>query len=178
MVTLGCSVGLAFLPVLLSLVGPVDTVAASKATGNTPLSESTVSVQSQTGQVGIPGVRDGEEIERADTFKFTLTPEEKEEVSALQKVCEEDNVEYRSIFELATYCLTVRSLVQDDVGNAAQKRTKLALERLMKRRQWEAQHGIEKIDSMQAVKEIDEAARDFFAVRNAGYEDSTGKANL
>lgn len=98
-------------------------------------------------------------------MRFTLTREEHEAVSLLKKACEAEDVKYRSIFELAKYVLVVRSQVKDDDIKAADKRLQLALKRLKKRRSWEKKHGMDNIDNMQALKEIDAAHPGFFVVR-------------
>ena len=177
MVTLGCSVGLAFLPVLLSLMGPVDTVAPSTKACKATVASASESITSISRtpavQIKVPAKQESEGVELVhsnespgeDSMRFTLTEEEKEEVLALKKACENDSVAYRSVFELAKYCLTVRSLVEDGSEGAAKKRTKLALQRLKKRRKWESEYNMDQIDNMEALKEIDKAAPGFFVVR-------------
>ncbi|CAB9501028.1 expressed unknown protein [Seminavis robusta] len=100
-------------------------------------------------------------------MRFELTDEEREEIIALKKACESEGIKYRSIFELAKYCLVVRSQVDSNDPKAAEKRTALALKRMKKRRTWEANHGMSKIDNMEAIKEIEKDAPGFFVVRYA-----------
>lgn len=98
-------------------------------------------------------------------MRFTLAAEERELVAALKDACDNEEVKYRSIFELAKYVLAVRSQIKDNAKDALQKRTKLALKRLKKRRKWETHHGMDKMDSMQNMKEVDKAVPGMFMVR-------------
>ena len=100
-----------------------------------------------------------------ESMRFKLSEQEREEVVALKKSCEDNGVLYRSIFELAKYSLVVRSLVKESDTKAAAKRTELALKRLKTRRKWEEKHGMKDIDNLQALKEVDAAAPGFFVVR-------------
>lgn len=82
--------------------------------------------------------------------RFTLTPEEREEVIILKDRCDRENIRYRSVFELAKYCLVCSS-----IGNT-QKRRDEAFSRIKKLRFFETKHQLEEVNLMEAVETLEE----------------------
>jgi hypothetical protein len=102
------------------------------------------------------------EYVKKESMRFTLTPWERDSVIRLKGACEEENVTYRSIFELAKYVLVVQSSVKDTDPDADSKRLQAALKRMKKKRAWEAKLGLEHADPQALLEEIDAAVPGYF----------------
>lgn len=88
-------------------------------------------------------------IEEGDP-RYTLTPEEKIEVQALKNKCDEENIEYVSIFELAKYCM-----VSSSIKNV-NKRREDSFNRIKKKRQFEKKHALTQLDLFKCIDELEE----------------------
>jgi hypothetical protein len=99
---------------------------------------------------------------KTESMRFTLTPWERDSVIRLKAACEEENVAYRSIFELAKYVLVVKSSAKDTDPDADSKRLQAALKRMKKKRAWEAKLGLEQADPQALLEEIDAAVPGYF----------------
>lgn len=95
------------------------------------------------------------DFEREDDPRYTLTAEEKEEVIALKKRCDEDGVMYRSVFELAKFCFVASCLPTPE------KRLEESFSRIKKKRAFEAKHNLDELDLLTCVKELQENLPDW-----------------
>lgn len=100
-------------------------------------------------------------------MKHTLTEWERENVIRLKEACDEEGIKYNSIFELAKFVLVTKSVAKDGDKNADKKRTKAALKRITKRREWEASLvAFDTMDPLVAIQAIEEDSPGFmFAIR-------------
>lgn len=95
-------------------------------------------------------------------MRFTLTEEERESVLLLKAACEEEDVQYKSLFELAKYVLVSKSSVPDSDSKAETKRCRIALERMKKMRAWEKKYGLDRINPLAAMEEAEALSPEYF----------------
>jgi len=81
--------------------------------------------------------------------EYTLTSDELEAAVALKKACEEEDLKYKSNFELVKYVLVTSSLPTPE------RRLENALSRLRKLRSFEEKYNIDAFDPLDSVKSID-----------------------
>jgi hypothetical protein len=98
----------------------------------------------------------------APLMKHSLTDWERASVVRLKRACEEQNIAYKSVFELAKYVLVTRSVCKDNDKHADQKRLQAALQRIRKLRTLEKTMGLDSIDPLSAVDEIHQHSPGFY----------------
>lgn len=96
-----------------------------------------------------------DELETEDDPRYTLTKDEEVEVVALKERCDEEGVQYLSIFELAKYCF-VSSSIKDE-----KKRRDDSFQRIKKKRLFETKHKLMELDLLESVAELQENIPDW-----------------
>lgn len=82
-------------------------------------------------------------------IRFSLTEEESIEVRALRDRCDKEGIEYRSIFELAKYCL-----VSTSISNT-QNRREDSFQRIKSKRKFEKENCLNDVDLFDAIDDLE-----------------------